>query len=367
MIVKNESSVIEDTLKNIVEHVQLSYYVINDTGSTDNTIEIIKNYFDSIEIEGEIYQNEWIDDFAFSRNQALDYCIGKSEYVLFFDADDRFNGNIKLYDIKLTEDIYDLKFKSKSDGLFHYRTLIVKNRGIVRWLGGLHEYIQPIEMGLRTAQITGDYHIQAGHFGARGQDKERALKDALILEKLFENETEYLDLKARYAFYCGSSFFRNNNFTQAIEWLKTRIEMSHLSSDINEEYFSYRLLGTSYSEMKDIQNAIFWWTESYNKFEHRLECIYDLICAYFISEDYEKAFDLAIMAKSIHYAEDVKFIYGFDYNIYQYGIDAELLKSAFMIGNRTEAFNSYLRLRQQPYVNEDIESLLNYFAKEFEK
>jgi len=45
MIVKNESHVIEDTLQNIINYIKLDYWVISDTGSSDNTIEVIKNFF----------------------------------------------------------------------------------------------------------------------------------------------------------------------------------------------------------------------------------------------------------------------------------------------------------------------------------
>ena len=44
MIVKDESSIILNTLNNLVEHIKLDYWVICDTGSTDNTAEIIKSF-----------------------------------------------------------------------------------------------------------------------------------------------------------------------------------------------------------------------------------------------------------------------------------------------------------------------------------
>ena len=45
MIVKNESHIIEETLENLCQYFSLDYWVISDTGSTDNTIEIIENFF----------------------------------------------------------------------------------------------------------------------------------------------------------------------------------------------------------------------------------------------------------------------------------------------------------------------------------
>jgi len=41
MIVRNESHIIEKTLKNICDNIAITYWVICDTGSTDNTKQII--------------------------------------------------------------------------------------------------------------------------------------------------------------------------------------------------------------------------------------------------------------------------------------------------------------------------------------
>ena len=45
MIVKDESHIIEETLTNIMEQMELDYWVISDTGSTDNTKQIINEFF----------------------------------------------------------------------------------------------------------------------------------------------------------------------------------------------------------------------------------------------------------------------------------------------------------------------------------
>ena len=52
MIVKNEAPNIERCLASVAPFI--NYYVICDTGSTDNTKEIIKKFFDEKGIPGEI-------------------------------------------------------------------------------------------------------------------------------------------------------------------------------------------------------------------------------------------------------------------------------------------------------------------------
>ncbi|MDA7464576.1 hypothetical protein N8996_07295, partial [Candidatus Poseidonia alphae] len=70
MIVKDEAHVIRETLENITNHINIDYYVICDTGSSDNTKEIITTFFDSKNIKGEIYDDKWVD-FAHNRTKAI--------------------------------------------------------------------------------------------------------------------------------------------------------------------------------------------------------------------------------------------------------------------------------------------------------
>jgi len=78
MIVKNEESSLPQALnsaKDVVDEM-----VILDTGSTDKTVEIAKEY------GARVYQFEWCNDFSAARNEALKYVQGK--WVLVLDADE---------------------------------------------------------------------------------------------------------------------------------------------------------------------------------------------------------------------------------------------------------------------------------------
>lgn len=85
MIVKNE----EHTLRACLESVQgvVDEIVIVDTGSTDGTIELAR------EFGAKVYQTEWIGDFAHARNISLQHCTGS--WVLYLDADERLDERTK--------------------------------------------------------------------------------------------------------------------------------------------------------------------------------------------------------------------------------------------------------------------------------
>ena len=99
MIVKNEGHIIADTLKNICSYIDLDY-IIHDTGSTDNTKEEIKNFFKTVDISGELHEEEW-KGFAYNRTKAVQLAENKGDFLLFFDADDRIVGDFKLDKSKL--------------------------------------------------------------------------------------------------------------------------------------------------------------------------------------------------------------------------------------------------------------------------
>jgi hypothetical protein len=54
MIVKDESHIIVETLKNVVEKIPITSWCISDTGFTDGTQELITEFFKSAGISGEI-------------------------------------------------------------------------------------------------------------------------------------------------------------------------------------------------------------------------------------------------------------------------------------------------------------------------
>ena len=105
MIVKNENHVIEATLANILQNIPITTWIISDTGSTDDTKNKITSFFKERGIKGKIFDDEW-KDFGHNRSKALEHAYNKSDYLLIFDADDTFIGNITMPD-KLTHDGYN--------------------------------------------------------------------------------------------------------------------------------------------------------------------------------------------------------------------------------------------------------------------
>ena len=268
MIVKNESHVIVETLENLCSYINFSYWVISDTGSTDNTKEVITSFFLAKNIPGEIVEHEW-RDFGHNRSKALECAYNKTDYLLIFDADDRLIGDFKLpavYD----KDQYQLLFGTN---FVYTRPLLINNRKKWCFKGVLHESLSSMEQVNGASIIEGNYHVMSGRTGARSQNPNKYIDDANILKKAHFDElkTDY-NLSCRYAFYCAQSYKDAgvNYYDDAIEWYKKCLD---LKMWVQEKFYGCLNIGLIYSYKKDYLNALKYWYKTIEYDPERIEGI----------------------------------------------------------------------------------------------
>jgi GR25 family glycosyltransferase involved in LPS biosynthesis len=219
MIVKNESEIIVDTLTRLVSKIKLNYYVICDTGSTDDTKILIETFFKDIGITGEIYSNVW-KDFGYNRTLALEYAFNKCDYLFIFDADDSIEGNLILPE--LTFDSYMLKFGNESNS--YERMCLVKSNIVWKYVGVLHEYITS-DLPFSKGYLSGNYYIVSGRTSSRNKDPNKYINDAMILEKAYYLAvSEKNSISNRYVYYCANSYCDAGVYNKAIEWYKLTLE-----------------------------------------------------------------------------------------------------------------------------------------------
>lgn len=87
MIAKNEAHVIRRSLDSVRGLVD--YVLVEDTGSTDGTQQVVRDWLDENGIDGAVVETPW-RDFAWNRTQALAHlrAIQHIDYALILDADD---------------------------------------------------------------------------------------------------------------------------------------------------------------------------------------------------------------------------------------------------------------------------------------
>lgn len=268
MIVKDESHIIQKTLQNIVKYIPIDYYIICDTGSTDNTCEIIKNFFISINIPGEIHHHKWVH-FAHNRNLALELTKNIADYVFIFDADDFINTdyNSFLFDFNnLNHSSYKFIFDNNS----YERILLINNSYNWYYIGVIHEVIVCQDQTIMNNSITFkndkfDYYITSGRTGSRNNNPLKYKDDALLLEKTIDTITnniqsqtdDDINLIPRYAFYCAQSWFDFGDLSKALIWYNKCIYKYNNWTE--EKYYSCIRIGEIYQKLKSYEKSIYYY------------------------------------------------------------------------------------------------------------
>jgi GR25 family glycosyltransferase involved in LPS biosynthesis len=265
MIVKNEAHVICETFDNLLQLIPFDYWVISDTGSTDNTQNIIQEYFKKKNIPGELVHHEW-QDFGYNRTKALEAGYNKSDYLFIFDADDKIIGDFKLPNV-INKDMYQLKF---GKDFTYLRPLLVNNRRKWRYRGVLHEYLDALEPNMTIDVLQGDYHVDSRRLGDRNKNPFKYRDDAIILKNAYEKEISCGDqgLSGRYCFYCAQSYKDANMPDESIEWYKKCLEMNNWAQ---EKYYACLMIGALLIPKGQVDEALKYFCKTVEYDHERME------------------------------------------------------------------------------------------------
>jgi beta-1,4-mannosyl-glycoprotein beta-1,4-N-acetylglucosaminyltransferase len=275
MIVKNESHIIQNTLEKLCSKINFSYWVICDTGSTDNTKEIIREFFKNKNIHGELHCDEWVN-FAHNRTIALSKAFSKTDLLLVFDADDEIVGDIQMPN-QVNYDEYNLKFGSEL-GTSYVRCLLINNHKRFKYESVIHEYICCLEHTKAITIIQGNYYVISGRNGDRSRDPQKYLKDAQVLEAAHAVAIKTNDpLYKRYAFYCANSYKDHGDYENAIKWYKITLGQDNWEQ---EHYISCLRIYDCYIQLNQSEHGFFYLVKAFKYDQERLECLMHLLIHY---------------------------------------------------------------------------------------
>ena len=357
MIVKNEGHIIKDTLTKLLNKVQLiDYWVISDTGSTDKTKEIIIEFFKERNIQGEIFDDEW-KDFGHNRTLALEHAYKKSKFLLIFDADDEICGNFILPELKL--DSYHFQF-GDANGVSYTRVQIVNNKKKWKYVGILHEIITCIEVTHGSDIIKGNYYTISGKSGARSLDSNKYLKDALILEKAYDEAKQNGDtLYDRYGFYCANSYYDSGKWEDAIKWYKITLDNKNWDQ---EKYMSCLRIYYCYNALNQKENGFFYLVKSFSYDKERAECVYELVTYYCCNEMNDVAYNYYNIVKSFY---NQKYLTeGFNHKLFLDVGKANLFLPYYMIlvSDKVKDYETTLQMYKIIFTKKHIERNKHYIG-----
>ncbi len=348
MIVKNEEHIIGECLESMYKNVDR--YDITDTGSTDKTKEIIKEFFDEKGIPGEIYDHEW-DGFGKSRTASLRNAEkGGADYAWVIDADDKFTGELAFpEDIEL--DAYSLRIK-RGDFTW-WRNQIFKLDGKWVYTGVLHEYAENPEKQkdgtIKQGRLSNEgYYVDARTMGARnvGIDPiEKYSKDAEVFLNALTNEEDpnFEPNNTRYLFYLAQSYFDSKQFEKAKEWYQKRAEAEGWEEEVFYSLFRTAICSSLLGD--PWEKTMQYFLSAWQFRPVRAEPLYQIARIYRLSGHPRLGYLFADMANNIPYpAHDILFLAN---EVWEWQITDEIASTAFYVGEFQKGYEACMKLLKE--------------------
>jgi glycosyltransferase involved in cell wall biosynthesis len=347
MIVKNEAHLILRCLESVRPLVD--YVLIEDTGSTDGTQAIVREYLQREGLTGKVFDMPW-RDFAFNRSVALAELRKNNQvdYALIMDADDVLvfeeGFDPARFKASLSKDFYRAEVRRAT--VAFRRGHIVSNRREFRYRGVLHEVL----VGPRqySSELATGFYISYGQEGARGQDPNKYRKDAAVLERALRTEKD-LWLRSRYTFYLAQSYYGCHEKEKALENYLKRTEQGFWEEEIYWSY--YRAAGLQEALGHPLDDVLATFSKATQACPYRAEALHEAVRRCRVNNRFAEGYELAKRGLALSQPSDGLFIEPW---IYQYGLLDEFVVNAYWVGQYDECLEACERLLRERKCPEDI-------------
>ena len=324
MIVKNETRVIKRCLESVKPIID--YWVIVDTGSTDGTQEMIRDFMK--DIPGELYERPW-KNFEHNRNEALELGKTKGDYLLIMDADDRLEFEPGFTLPTLTSGSYRMWIKY--GGTSYQRYQLISTDLPWKWVGVLHEVLMCDKPHVSDELQKVKYVVSCD--GARSQDPEKFKKDAAILETALKEHPD----NTRYMFYLAQSYRDAGEYEKSIEWYQKRVASGGWDQEVFWSLVQIGLCQKSLGKPDDL--VIDSLLAAYRRRPHRPEPVYYLAELYRQQGRYDLAYSLIKLQQIIPKPESKDVLFFQDWCA-DYGILFEFSISSYYVGKYQESLDA---------------------------
>lgn len=338
-IVKNEAGRIERMLKSVIDHIDCA--VIHDTGSTDNTKEVIQRVFIAHKKPLEILDEPFVD-WSQARNAALGSAYTSKfdfDHVLLVDADMELvvkDPNWK----KLDPSVNVWMVTQFAGPLAYANARLVRRDAKTRYVGVTHEYLEGDPVGVIEP---GTMHFLDHADGSNRPEKHN--RDIRLLEEALKDETLSYGLRGRYLYYLGQSFRESGQHEKAKQAYETLIKLGGWDE---EQFFARYFLAYCRRSLGDDSGFVVGLLDAYNFRPHRAEPLYDLATHFRVGGKNGLGFLFAEGASSIPMTNDLLFV---NRPAYTYGPREEMSICGFYLPHRKhDGYNAANHLSLDPTI-----------------
>ena len=254
LICRNESARIGRTIESALPLIDS--YTILDTGSTDNTIEVVRRMAGNL--PGQIVSAPWTDSFSDARNRAFDaarayVCQADKQYLLHLDAGEQIGSDAPLPE--LTADAYQVPITY--GGCRFRSTRIFRARAPWVWKYRTHETAQGggAVGTLDAVEVFSDLGDQS-----RAKYENYARLSALDLAE-HPNDP-------RVVFYAAQNFYAVKRYAEALNLYALRTTMGGWTEEL---FYATMRVGMCFEQLGRIVDAAESYREAFEMQPHRAE------------------------------------------------------------------------------------------------
>lgn len=284
IMVKNGGDQFEYMLKDNLHLIDR--WTILDTGSTDNTISIIKNVLK--DKKGDLYEEPFVN-FKHSRNRLLDLAGEKCKYTLMLDDTYVIKSDLKKFLKTVRSDQFADSFSLfiKSDDTEYGSNRILKAYRKLRYLYRIHEVIDPKNNNNVIIPID-DAYIIDNRF--EYMEKRTMDRKSLDLKFLYEEiEEDPNDPRAYY--YLAQTYNLLSDNEKAFEWFDKRVKHENegfIQEKVDAAFERARIANFKLNLDWDTCEKLY--LEAYELDKSRPESLYFIGIHYFLENRYDIAY-----------------------------------------------------------------------------
>jgi glycosyltransferase involved in cell wall biosynthesis len=356
MIIKNEGPILPRLFASVKGFV--SEYCIVDTGSTDDTINVVK----SMRMPGVIVEEPFVD-FATTRNFMLDTCWTKTDcdYLVLLDADMVLKVSPEWEWRKLdNKDVYDMIQVSESE-YYNIRMLRRTTSKDVRVVGSTHEYYHVPPARQFSHKLLPKRLVYIDDVGDGKAKADKYERDERLLRVEVENDPN----NTRAVFYLANTLRDRRKYAEAIPFYERRASMGGWQAEVDYSLF---MLSKCYAGLDDLTKAREYAEEAAYRQDHqRAEPFYYLAFYLHTQQEYEMAWCYAGHALRIKKPDTTRALFS-EVSIYDYWVEYERASLCWLLGGRLS--RDYCGRLAHAFLNGNKhapQSLREYFIDELKR